>query len=183
MRNPFIFYVALTMLALSPALMLLVASRHAAAQKAAPVQRLGNSGAWDAYVDDAPGGKICFLVGKPVKVDSGHAKPDEVRMSVTHRPADKVANVVNFILGYRAKADSDAVLDIDGKKFPLFTDKDGAWTRDAPTDRAVVNAMTRGKTAIIKAEPDHGKPTADTYDLSGFTAAVGMIDKACGLKR
>ena len=183
MRNPFILYVALTVLALSPTLALLAVPGHAAAQKAVPVQKLGGTGAWEAYVDDAPGGKICFIVGKPNKVDSGHAKPDEVRMSVTHRPSDKVANVVNFILGYRAKADSDAVLDIDGKKFPLFTDKDGAWTRDAPTDRAVVNAMSRGRDATIKAEPDRGKPTADTYDLTGFTATLGMIDKACGVRR
>ncbi len=175
----------LTLFALSSAPMSLLVSAPAQAQKAgvAPVQRLGTSGAWDAYVDEAPGGKICFIIGKPSKVDGGHAKPDEVRLSVTHRPSDKVANVVNFILGYRAKNDSDAVLDIDGRKFSLFTDKDGAWTRDAASDRAVVNAMSRGRNAIIKAEPEHGKPTADGYDLSGFTAALQMIDKACGIRR
>ena len=183
MRNRFFRYVALAMLALSSAAVSLLVSQLAAAQKVAPVTRLGTSGAWDAYEDDAPGGKICFLVGKPAKIDKGHSKPDDVRMSVTHRPADKVANVVNFILGYRAKPESDALLDIDGRKFPLFTNKDGAWTRDAQTDKAVVRAMTRGRSAVIKAEPERGTPTADAYDLSGFTSALDMIDKACGVRR
>ncbi|HXE16743.1 MAG TPA: invasion associated locus B family protein [Stellaceae bacterium] len=177
-------YAALAVLALGAVAMALPAVPVLAQKNTpAPVKKLGESGAWEAYVDDAPGGKICFVIGKPKKVDAAHAKPDDVRMSVTHRPSDKVANVVNFILGYKAKGNSDAVLDIDGKKFPLFTDKDGAWTRDAATDRAVVIALTRGRDATIKAEPERGKPTADTYDLSGFTAAVQMIDKACGVKR
>jgi hypothetical protein len=185
MRNRILFSAALTVLATGLALAPTVLPNQAFGQKAGvtPVKRLGGSGAWEAYVDDAPGGKICFVIGKPKKVDGGHAKPDEVRMSVTHRPADKVANVVNFILGYRPKPNSDAVLDIDGRKYPLFTDKDGAWTRDAATDRAVVAAMTRGRGAVIKAEPDHGRPTADTYDLAGFTAAVELIDKTCRVRR
>jgi hypothetical protein len=185
MRNCPFLLVASAALALLFAPVAPVVVSDAQAQKAnvAPVTRLGTSGSWEAYEDDAPGGKICFLVGKPKKIDSGHANPAEVRMSVTHRPADKVANVVNFILGYRARTDSDAVLVVDGRKFPLFTDKDGAWTRDASTDRAVVIAMSHGKKALIKAEPEHGKPTADSYDLNGFKVALQMIDRACGVTR
>jgi len=149
----------------------------------APVTRLGTSGPWAAYEDDAPGGKICFLVGKPQKIDGGRANAAEVRMSVTHRPADKVANVVNFILGFRARTDSDAVLAVDARRFALFTDKNGAWTRDAPTDRAVVIAMSRGRRAMIRAEAEHGGPMTDSYDLSGFKEALQMIDMACRVKR
>lgn len=185
MRNCPFLLVASAALALLFAPVALLAASHAQAQKAnvAPVTRLGTSGPWEAFEDDAPGGKICFLVGKPKRIDSGHANPGEVRMSVTHRPADKVANVVNFILGFRARTDSDAVLVVDRRKFPLFTDKDGAWTRDASTDRAVVIAMSHAKKALIKAEPEHGKPTADSYDLNGFKVALQMIDRACGVKR
>jgi hypothetical protein len=172
-------YAALMALALSPAVVAVAAPRAAISQ----VKRLGGTGAWEAYLDEAQGGKICYLIGKPKKVEGGHIKPDDVRMSVTHRPSDKVANVINFILGYRAKKDSDATLDIDGKKFSLFTDKDGAWTRDAATDRAVVNALTKGKSASLKATGEHGGVTKDVYDLNGFTAAVSLIDKACGVKR
>ena len=145
------------------------------------MKRLGASGPWQAYEDDAPGGKICFLVGKPIKTEGGRAA--EVRMSVTHRPADKVANVVNFILGFRARTDSDAMLAVDGRRFALFTDKNGAWTRDAPTDRAVVMAMSRGRKALIRAQPERGRPATHSYDLGGFDEALQLIDKACGVRR
>ncbi|HEX4113557.1 MAG TPA: invasion associated locus B family protein [Stellaceae bacterium] len=184
MLNRSFLYAALTVLALCPAVAAVAAQQNGNAKAGgSQVKRLGGAGAWEAYLDDAQGGKICYLIGKPKKVERGRAKADEVRMSVTHRPSDKVANVVNFILGYRAKKDSDATLDIDGKKFSLFTDKDGAWTRDAATDRAVVTALTKGKSAALKAAPDHGGPTTDVYDLNGFTATVALIDKACGVKR
>jgi hypothetical protein len=176
-----LLYAALTALVLSPA----VAAQQndtAARANASQVKNLGGTGAWAAYVDDAQGGKICYLIGKPKKIEGGGAKND-VRMSVTHRPSDKVANVVNFNLGYRAKKDSDATLEINGKKFSLFTDKDGAWTRDAATDRTVVNAMTKGTSASLRATGEHGGTTRDVYDLSGFTATVELIDKACGVKR
>ena len=179
MPKPFLIYAALTVLALCPAM----GARAASKADVSAVKHLGGTGAWEAYIDDAPGGKICYLIGKAKKAEGGRGKAEDVRMSVTHRPADKVSNVVNFTLGFRAKKDSDAILDIDGKKFPLFTDKDGAWARDSTTDRAVVNAMTRGKDAILKAEPEHGGPTTEVYDLTGFTAGVGLIDKACGIKR
>jgi hypothetical protein len=183
MLNRSLLYAALTALVLYPAVAVVAASNDKAAKAAvAQVKHLGGNGAWDAYVDDARGGKICYLIGKPKKIEGGGTK-SEVRMSVTHRPADKVANVVNFNLGFRAKKDTEATLEIDGKKFSLFTDKDGAWTRDAATDRSVVNAMTRGKSAILKAAAERGASGADIYDLSGFTAGVDLIDKACGVKR
>jgi Invasion associated locus B (IalB) protein len=147
------------------------------------VKRLGGGQGWDAYLDDAPRGKICYLVGKPKKIGGGHVKPGDANMSVTHRPAEKVTNVVNFLLGVRVKKDSDAILDIDGHKYHLFTNKSGAWTRDAATDRAVVVAMTHGRNATIKAEPDHGAAVRESYDLNGFTAALDLINKACDVRQ
>jgi invasion protein IalB len=181
MHKRFFLATAMALVALAPAL--LPAQAAVAADKAAGVTRLGGSGGWDAYLDQGANGKICFLIGKPKRVEGGRAKQDEVRMSVTHRPRDHAENVVNFILGFRAKKDSDAALEVDGRKFALFTDKDGAWARDSATDRAVVMAMMRGKSATIKAEPEHGKPGIDSYDLAGFGGALTLIDKACGVRR
>lgn len=181
MHERFFLAAAVALVALGP--VLLPTQAAVAADKATGVTRLGGSGGWDAYLDQGANGKICFLIGKPKSIEGGHAKQDEVRMSVTHRPRDHVDNVVNFILGFRAKKDSDAALEVDGRKFALFTDKDGAWARDAATDRAVVMAMMRGKSAAIKADPEHGKSGADSYNLDGFGAALTLIDKACGVRR
>ena len=102
---------------------------------------------------------------------------------VTHRPDEKVANVVSFDEGYPLKEGSAAALDIGGTKFDLFTKGDSAWAATSDLDKTIVEAMTKGKQAILKATPQKGKPTTDTYSHAGFNQALAMIDKACGIKR
>ena len=48
---------------------------------------------------------------------------------------------------------------------------------------AVVEALAKGKQAVIKGTSARGTATIDTYALSGFTQALAQIDKACGVKR
>lgn len=181
MHKSFLLVAAMASVALAPVLLPIPAA--VAADKAGGVARLGGANGWDAYLDQGTRGKICFLIGKPKRVEGAHAKSDDVRMSVTHRPREHAENVINFILGFRAKKDSDAALAVDGRKFDLFTDKDGAWARDSATDRAIVTAMMRGKAATVKVEAERGKAGVDTYDLIGFGAALALIDKACGVRR
>ena len=102
---------------------------------------------------------------------------------VTHRPAENIANVVSFVEGYSLKDGSDAALDVDGRKFELFTKDDSAWARTAELDRTIVGTLAKAKTAVVKGVPQKGKPTTDTYSLSGFAKALALIDKACGVKR
>jgi Invasion associated locus B (IalB) protein len=159
------------------------AKRHAAIHAAQSITKLGGAQGWEAYVDTARGAKICYLIGKPSKSEPEKIKRGQVFASVTHRPAEKRFNEVNFTSGYLFKDGSDAELSIDGKKFSLFTSKDGAWTRDAATDKAVVEALARGRQAIIKGTSARGTATTDTYSLAGFSKALEDIDKACGVKR
>jgi hypothetical protein len=144
---------------------------------------LGGGQGWDAYSDTEKGQKFCYLVGKPQKSEPASAKRDPVYASIAHRPADKAFNVVSFNAGYLFKENSDAELIIDGKKFSLFTNKDSAWTRDAATDKAVTEALAKGKTAVVKGASARGTETTDTYSLAGFGQALGLIDKTCGVKR
>jgi hypothetical protein len=102
---------------------------------------------------------------------------------VTHRPAEKVANVVSFVEGYPLKEGSDVSLDIGGAKFDLFTKNDSAWARTAELDKTIVEAMAKGKQAVVKGTSQKGPPTTDTYSLSGFAQALSLIDKACDIKR
>jgi invasion protein IalB len=169
----------------------LAASAEAAKQNPAPsggnqiaasgVTSLGGSDDWNAYLDNAAGGKICYIIGKPKKSDP--AKHGMSALSVTHRPADKVENVVNFAMGTPLRPGTAAEVDIDGKNFSLFTEKEGAWARDTATDKAAVAAMLKGRDATIKALPSHGAPITDIYALKGFAAAMKLIDTACGVRR
>ncbi|HWI26072.1 MAG TPA: invasion associated locus B family protein [Stellaceae bacterium] len=156
-------------------------AKHTA--QAQSINKLGGAQGWEAYVDAAHGAKICYLIGKPGKSEPAKIKRGPVFASVTHRPAEKRFNEVSFTSGYLFKDGSDAELSIDGKKFSLFTNKDGAWTRDAATDKAVVEALAKGKQATIKGTSARGTATTDTYSLAGFSKALEDVDKACGVKR
>lgn len=155
--------------------------KHAAA--AAPAQRLGGAGRWTAYLYREKSGRVCYLAGAPQKTEPAKAKRKPATAMVTHRPEENVANVVSFAEGYPLKPGSDAALDVDGANFDLFTKGDSAWSRTADLDKAIVEAMAKGKEAVLKADPQKGPPTTDTYSLAGFASALALIDKACGIKR
>ncbi len=158
-----------------------VAQKHGAAGPA--VQRLGGTGPWSAYLFKEKSRRVCYLAGGAQKSEPTKFKRKLPAAMVTHRPEEKVANVVSFDEGYPLKEGSDAALEIDGAHFDLFTKGDTAWSRTADLDKAIVEAMAKGKQAVLKATPQKGPPTTDTYSLSGFAATLALIDKACGIKR
>jgi Invasion associated locus B (IalB) protein len=116
------------------------------------------------------------------KEPAGGKRKHSVAM-VTHRPGEKVANVVSFVEGYPLKEGSNVSLDIGGAKFDLFTKGDSAWARTAELDKAIVEAMAKAKQATVKSMPQKGPSTTDTYSLAGFAQALALIDKACDVKR
>lgn len=159
------------------------ASRSAAPGAVPQTRSLGTIGAWSAYASGEKPGRICYLVGRPQKTDSaGVARKAPVAM-VTHRPSENIANVISFVEGYPLKTGSDVALEVDDKKFDLFTNDDSAWARTAELDRTIVSTLAKGRTATVKGTPNNGKPTIDTYSLAGFAKALALIDEACGISR
>jgi hypothetical protein len=157
---------------------------HAAAHPSEPVStHLGGADAWNAYSYKGRSGRVCYLVGEPRRTEPAGFKRTQETAMVTHRPEEKVTNVVSFTEGTPLKAGSSASLDIDGTKYDLFTNGDTAWSRTSELDKTIVEAMIRGKQAVLKATPEKGPPTTDTYSLAGFSKALALIDKACGVKR
>ncbi len=154
-----------------------------AASAADAPKSLGGTKAWTAYTAGEKATLVCYVVGHPAKSLPANATRGRVDLQVTHRPAEKALNVVSFDLGYTAKAGSNAELEIDGKKFSLFTNKDSAWAADAATDKAVTTALAKGKQATIKASSERGTATTDTYSLDGFGPTIALADKACNVKR
>jgi len=150
---------------------------------ATATQRLGTTEGWTAYAYKEKSGQVCYLAGEPQKSEPKYVKRRTPRAMVTHRPDEKVANVVSFGAGLPLKEGSDASLDIGGAKFDLFTKGDSSWARTADLDKAIVEAMAKGKQAVVKSIPQKGQPVTDTYSLAGFTQALAMIDKACNIKR
>lgn len=148
-----------------------------------PSQRLGAADSWTAYTYKEKRGKVCYLAGQPQKREPAAVKRKPSAAMVTHRPGENIANVVSFDEGYPLKEGSDVTLEIGGTKFDLFTKGDGAWARTAELDETIVEAMAKGKQAVVKGTPQKGSPTTDIYSLAGFPQALALIDKACDIKR
>ena len=157
------------------------AAKHDA--EASATQRLGTVDAWSAFLYKEKTGKVCYLAAEPQKSEPAGIKRKQPMAMVTHRPDENVANVVSFVAGYPLKDGSSVALDIDGAKFDLFTKDDTGWARTSDLDKTIVEAMVKGKLAVAKGVPAKGPATTDTYSLAGFTQALALIDKACGVKR
>jgi hypothetical protein len=148
-----------------------------------PAERLGSDGAWTAYAYSEKSGKVCYLAGEAKKSAPAGGKRKPPLAMVTHRPGEKIANVVSFVEGYPLKEGSEVSLAIGGAKFDLFTKGDSAWARTPELDKSIVEAMAKGKQAVVKGTPQKGPATTDTYSLTGFAQALTLIDKACDVKR
>lgn len=146
-------------------------------------ESLGSAGGWSAYASRDSTGRVCYLAGHPQKSEPGGASRRQPMAMVTHRPTENIANVVSFVEGYTLKPGSDVKLEAGGKSFELFTRDDSAWARTSDLDRTIVETLARGGSAVVKGEPEKGRPTTDLYSLAGFAKALALIDKACGVKR
>lgn len=147
------------------------------------VQRLGGTGSWSAYLYREKSGRVCYIAGGPQKTEPAKFKRKSPAAMITHRPEESVANVVSFDEGYPLKEGSDVSLDVSATHFDLFTKGDTAWSRTSDLDKTIVEAMAKGRQAVVKAMPQKGPSTIDTYSLSGFAQTLALIDKACGIKR
>jgi invasion protein IalB len=154
-----------------------------AAADPGPAKSLGSDGAWSAYLAQNKSGKVCYLVGQPAKTEPSSMKRKPVMAMITHRTEDNVSNVVSFDEGYALNQDQDVMVEVGPEKFPLFAKDDTAWARTAELDKTIVTALAKGKGVIVKATPQKGHPTTDTYSLAGFSKALALIDKACDVKR
>jgi hypothetical protein len=164
------------------------AAPPAPAEPAAPkntggaAQQLGQNGSWTAYQAQDGSGSVCYVVGQPQKSEAKVPRRPPMAM-VTHRPGEKIANVVSFVEGYPIKPGSEVRIDIGGSIFDLFTKDDSAWARTAELDRMIVTSLGKGKQVVVRGTPQKGAATTDTYALAGFAKSLALIDKACGVKR
>jgi Invasion associated locus B (IalB) protein len=166
---------ALTLIA-TLGLSLAAASGPAFAQSATP---LGQFKDWGAYVAESGGGKVCYALSQPKSSQPTGANRDPVYFFVTSRPGSGVKNEVSIIIGYPYKPDSKASVVIGSDTFDLFTKDDGAWVENAAAESNLVAAMRRGANMIVNGTSARGTDTADTFSLSGISAALDKIAQEC----
>ena len=161
-------------LAILGALLLLIA----APANAGDPEQVGKFGSWMAMKFDEEGSLACYTLSEPARKEGNYTRRGNVYVLVTHRPAKRALGVVSFTAGYEYMPDSNVQIDIDGQSFTLFTQGDTAWAQDAD-DKKIVDAMTVGKTLIVRGTSSRGTETVDTYSLLGFGKALEAINQTC----
>ena len=161
-------------------------SAPATAQKKSPSPTdqavlLGQFGEWGAYRATPGGKKICFALSKPTAATSEPSSRtrDAVYAFVSTRPSEKVRNEVSVIVGYPQKAGHDATAAIDSSTYPMYTQNDGAWVKNAAEETQMVETMRRGSDLVVKSESARGTKTTDTYSLKGMAQALDRVAEEC----
>lgn len=163
------------------AVVVTLASAVAPSAAAQDIKRLGKFDNWRAFTYKDNGKRVCYMASEPQSAKGDYDRRGDVYAMITHQPARGTQDVVSFVIGYPFKKKSRVTVDIDGKKFTLFTHEDTAWAADKKTDRALVRSMIRGREMVVEGVSHRGTETTDTYSLIGFTDAHNSIDKACNL--
>lgn len=141
---------------------------------------LGEFRDWTAYSYKEGNNTVCYMASTPKKEEGNYKTRGDIYAIVTHRPAEKSFNVVNFVAGYPFKKGSSVVVKIGTTSFNnLFTSGESAWAPDDITDKKLVEAMKRGERMIVEGISSRGTKTKDTYSLSGFSGAYKAISAKC----
>lgn len=141
---------------------------------------LGEYKDWTAYFYKEGKNLVCYMATTPKKDEGNYKARGDIYAIITHRPADKSYNVVNFVAGYTHKQGSNVTVKIGTTTFNnLFTNGDNSWAPDSITDKKLVEAMKRGDRMVVEGISSRGTKTKDTYSLSGFTGAYRAISNKC----
>ncbi len=145
---------------------------------------LGQFGDWDAY-SAAPGGKkMCFALARPASSTTNPPNRRSDSMSVylfvSSRPAEKVKDEVSLLVGgYTFKSATEATAQVGTASFPMYTQKDGAWIKNAAEEPRFVDAMRKGSDMTVKATTDKGTETIDSFSLKGLSQALDRVAQEC----
>ncbi|MBU8543284.1 MULTISPECIES: invasion associated locus B family protein [Roseomonadaceae] len=147
---------------------------HAAEAQRAP-QRLGAHQAWTAATHQEGGQKVCYAFTR----STGAQARQNVTLTITHRPAgrDQVAISLGAPLARQAEAVMTVASSSGNTEFRSYgVVQSSAFFQGTPQ---LISAFRGGRDATVRT-PGQGRATvADTFSLSGFTAAYEAISREC----
>jgi hypothetical protein len=121
------------------------------------------------------------VLAKPSSSDTNppNRPRNPVYIFISSRPIDKVSNEVSLVVGYPFKPGFEANAQVGGNSFPLYTQQDGAWIKNAAEEAKMVEAMRGGDTAVIKGLSAKGTQSTDTFALKGIAQALDRVGQEC----
>ena len=146
---------------------------------AAEPENLGSFSQWTAWKSTDKDGVICYISAQPQDAQPANVNRDPIHFLVIHRKGIGATNEVQTIVGYPLDENAQPSAVIDGKTYPMVTVGSAAWLAERADEPAFVDNMRRGSELTVKGRSQRGTNTTDTYSLSGVTAAMLEIDKAC----
>lgn len=150
------------------------------AQAGGDAAQMATFKSWTAWKGKDGSGDVCYISSQPEKSEPGNVNRSPIHFLVIHRKGMGTKNEVQTLIGYPFNTtNSGASATIDGKTYPMVTDGEGAWLADTAGEAGFVEALKAGTTLVVKGTSQRGTVTTDTYSLSGVTAAMSEIDKAC----
>ena len=154
----------------------------AAAQTPTSIGTFNNWSAW-SYNGSVTGGsttgKVCYMHAAPAESSPASLDHGDVSFSVSRSPAEGVQSQANFVAGYPFQDNSTVIIDVDGRKFTMFTQGESAWLLNTGDEPELLAAMKAGREMKISATSRRGNPTSYEYSLSGVTAAAEKLAAEC----
>ena len=176
--------VLLPLVAAALALPTMALAQPRPANPTAQATLLGQYGDWGAYAASPGGRKVCFALSKPTSQQDNppnrRTASNAVYLFVSTRPDEKVTNEISVLVtGYAFKANTEATMTIGGGGFPMYTQNDGAWVKNAAEEARLIEAMRKSGDAVIKAQTSKGTATTDTFSLKGISQALDRATQEC----
>lgn len=137
--------------------------------------RIKQHNAWGAYSHSGSNGKICYVLSVPTQKEPADRDHGDVFFMVAKHPGQNVNFEPQFTVGYPFADESKVTLEIDGKKFSMFTKGSNAWMENPAEESTVVAAMRAGSKMSVTGQSRRGTQTRYAYSLSGVTASLKEI--------
>jgi hypothetical protein len=164
----------------------LAATSTVLAQTQAPERtQIGSFNDWSAWsytgglVAPDAGGTVCYIYSEPKELLPPKLDHGKVSFAVSKSPAEGIQAEANFVAGYTLKESSAVTVDIDGRKFTMFTKGDSAWLVNPGEEADLLAAMKAGRKMTVTAVSGKNNDTVYNYSLSGVTAATNKMQEVC----
>ena len=147
-----------------------------AAAAAQSPTRIKQFDAWGAYSYNSGNSKVCYVLSVPTAKNPANVNHGDIFFLVSQRPGQNISYEPQAMMGYPLKEASKVEVDVDGRKFSLFTRGNSAWVENAAEEPQLVAAMRAGSAMTVKAVSRRGTETSYSYSLKGVTAALNQIN-------
>jgi hypothetical protein len=165
---------------------LLLAAACAAPAAAEPATLLGVFQNWSAFSTGSGSSLSCYALSEPRATRPSNVKRGPIFLMVSDWPARKVKAEPQIVFGYPTKEDGAASLAVAADKYAFFMRNEAGgdgngWLKALGDNGRLIEAMTKGVSAVAKGISKRGTNTTDTYSLAGFTDAMAKVHAACNM--